>query len=77
MIRISFGMKTAPSEFKGVLSQILQRIPKCESYFDNIVHGSTKEECAQNLKLCLQKLSEYNLHVNKKKCSFFETRKAQ
>ena len=75
MNRLSFGIKTAPSEFNRVLSQILQRLPKCEYYFDDIiVHGGTKEECAQNLRLCLQRLSEYDLHLNKKKCSFFRTR---
>lgn len=75
MNRLSFGIKTAPSEFNRILSQILLGLPKCETYFDDIiVHGATQEECIQNLRLCLKRLSEYDLHLNRKKCSFFEKR---
>ncbi|XP_054713771.1 uncharacterized protein K02A2.6-like [Uloborus diversus] len=43
--RLSFGIKTAPSEFNRILSQILKGLPKTESYFDDIiVHGETLEE---------------------------------
>lgn len=72
MNRLSFGIKTAPSEFNRILSQILKGVPKTEAYFDDIIiHGSTLEECTSNLQLCLQRLSDYNLHLNKQKCSFF------
>jgi len=72
MHRLSFGIKTAPSEFNRILSQILKGLPKTEAYFDDIiVHGSTKEECIQNLITCLQRLSDFDLHLNKSKCSFF------
>lgn len=72
MNRLSFGIKTAPSEFNRILSQILNGVPKTEAYFDDIiVHGCTLEECTSNLQHCLQRLSDYNLHVNKQKCSFF------
>lgn len=72
MHRLSFGIKTAPSEFNRILSQILKHLNKVEAYFDDIVvHGSTMEECTANLFACLQRLSDYDLHVNKSKCSFF------
>ncbi|XP_063907429.1 uncharacterized protein K02A2.6-like [Zophobas morio] len=75
MHRLSFGIKTAPSEFNRILSQILKGLPKTESYFDDIIiHGTTVEECTQNLDACLQRLSRYDLHVNKNKCIFFETK---
>ncbi|KAI5731396.1 hypothetical protein M8J77_009366 [Diaphorina citri] len=72
MHRLSFGIKTAPSEFNRILCQILKGLVKVEAYFDDIiVHGKTIEECTNNLISCLQRLTEYDLHVNKKKCSFF------
>ncbi|KAI5739534.1 hypothetical protein M8J77_020390 [Diaphorina citri] len=72
MHRLSFGIKTAPSEFNRILCQILKGLVKVEAYFDDIIiHGKTIEECTNNLISCLQRLTEYDLHVNKKKCSFF------
>uniref|UniRef100_A0A146LZ17 RNA-directed DNA polymerase n=1 Tax=Lygus hesperus TaxID=30085 RepID=A0A146LZ17_LYGHE len=73
MNRLSFGIKTAPAEFNRIISQVLHGLPKCEAYFDDIIcHGATSEECAKNLRACLKRLSEYDLHVNRNKCSFFE-----
>ncbi|XP_054275642.1 uncharacterized protein K02A2.6-like [Macrosteles quadrilineatus] len=75
MNRLSFGIKTAPSEFNRILSQILNGLNKCEAYFDDIVvHGATQAECAHNLRMCLRRLTEYDLHLNRKKCTFFETK---
>ncbi|KAI5715463.1 hypothetical protein M8J77_016422 [Diaphorina citri] len=72
MHRLSFGIKVAPSEFNRILSQILRGLNKVDAYFDDIVvHGKTIEECTANLFACLQRLSDYDLHVNKSKCSFF------
>jgi len=46
-------------------------LQKTEAYFDDIiVHGSTFNECMQNLQACLQRLSDYDIHVNRKKCTF-------
>lgn len=70
--RLNYGIKTAPSEFNRIMSQILQPVPGTEFYFDDIiVHGRTIEECTQNLRSCLQVLQKHDLHLNKKKCSFF------
>lgn len=72
MNRLSFGIKTAPSEFNRILTQILRGLSKTEQYFDDVVvHGETIEECSRNLRSCLQRLSTYNLHLNKNKCTFF------
>ncbi|BES92812.1 Hypothetical Protein NTJ_05622 [Nesidiocoris tenuis] len=73
MNRLSFGIKTAPAEFNRIMDQILREIPKCEYYFDDIVvHGETKEECAENLDACLRQLQKFDLHLNQRKCVFFE-----
>jgi hypothetical protein len=75
MNRLSFGIKTAPSEFNRIIDQILQGLPKTLSYFDDlIIHGATKEECQKNLEMCLQRLKKYDLHLNRGKCSFFQER---
>lgn len=73
MNRLSFGIKTAPAEFNRIMDQILRDSPKTEFYFDDIVvHGSTKEECTENLYQCLKILQDNDLHLNARKCSFFK-----
>lgn len=73
MNRLSFGIKTAPSEFNRIIDQILRDVPKAESYFDDIVvHGATIDECKANLRACLRQLQQYDLHLNLSKCKFFE-----
>lgn len=75
MNRLSFGIKPAPSEFNRIFEQILRGLPKCESYFDDIIiHGRTLGECKQNLNLCLERLRAFDLHLNLPKCKFFQTR---
>jgi len=65
MNRLSFSIKTAPTEFNRIINQILQDIPKTESYFDDIiVHGATENECKANLLTYLQQLQKFDLHLN-------------
>ncbi|GBL97386.1 Uncharacterized protein K02A2.6 [Araneus ventricosus] len=72
MNRLSFGIKTALAEFNRVIDQILNGLPKIIAYF--VVHGKTKDQCSKNLFACLERLREYDLHLNIKKCTFFQTR---
>lgn len=73
MNKLSFGIKTAPSEFNQIMEQILAGLKKTRTYFDDIIiHGATKEECQQNLYACLQRLRKYALHLNRHKCLFFQ-----
>jgi len=75
MNRLSFGIKTALAEFNRIINQILQDISKTEAYFDDvIVHGATEDECKANLLTCLQQLQKFDLHLNQRKCSFFQER---
>ncbi|GBN02153.1 Uncharacterized protein K02A2.6 [Araneus ventricosus] len=75
MNRLSFGIKTAPAEFNRVIDQILNGLPKTIAYFDVIVvHGKAKDQCSKNLFACLERLREYDLYLNIKKCTFFQTR---
>ncbi|UYV77120.1 K02A2.6-like [Cordylochernes scorpioides] len=75
MNRLSFGIKTAPAKFNRVIDQILQGLNKTISYFDDIlVHGKSKQECKENLFACLERLRAYDLHLNKNKCIYFQTK---
>ncbi|UYV78273.1 K02A2.6-like [Cordylochernes scorpioides] len=75
MNRLSFGIKTAPAEFNRVIDQILQGLNKTISYFDDIlVHGKSKQECKENLFACLERLRACDLHLNKNKCIYFQTK---
>ncbi|GBL91846.1 Uncharacterized protein K02A2.6 [Araneus ventricosus] len=75
MNRLSFGIKTAPAEFNRVIDQILNGLPKTIAYFyDIVVHSKTKDQCSENLFACLERLREYDLHLNIEKCTFFQTR---
>lgn len=68
---LSFGIKTAPAEFNRIISQVIVGFQKTEAYFDDIiVHGTTFDECMQNLQACLQRLNDYDLHIKKHKCMF-------
>ena len=73
MNRLSFGIKTAPSEFNRILEQILQGLEGTLSYFDDIIiHGSSLEDCKKRLINCLERLKTYNIHINREKCDFFK-----
>jgi hypothetical protein len=75
MNRLSFGNKAALSEFNRIIDHIFQGLRKTLSYFDDlIIHGATKEECQENLELCLGMLKKYSIHLNRKKCSLFQER---
>lgn len=43
MNRLSFGIKTAPSEFNRIIDQVLSGLQGVSSYFDDIIiHGTDK-----------------------------------
>lgn len=57
----------------GIISQILRGLSKIETYLEDIImYEVTLEEYSYNLQTCLEILSDYDLHVRKRKCSFFE-----
>lgn len=72
--RLSFGIKTAPSEFNRILDHILLGLEGSISYFDDIiVHGRSFDECKDRLIKCLERLQKFDLHLNESKCRFFKT----
>ncbi|XP_055706053.1 uncharacterized protein K02A2.6-like isoform X1 [Phlebotomus papatasi] len=71
--RLIFGLSSSPAIFQKTIDGILQGIPKTAAYIDDIiVGGSSKEECRNNLIKVLERLSNFNVKVNKKKCVFFQ-----
>jgi transposase InsO family protein len=73
--RLSFGIKTAPNDFHLVMDKVLAGLKGVTTYFDNIiVHATTREECYSNLTACLDRLLEFDLHLNIEKCEFFKTK---
>ncbi|XP_065224383.1 uncharacterized protein K02A2.6-like [Planococcus citri] len=72
--RLYYGSKVAPKLFQRFIDQVIRDLPGTVAYFDDLlVQGSTIEECEARLRALLQRLQEYNLHVNEKKCKFFVT----
>lgn len=72
--RLAQGIKTAPGEFQRIIDQLVAPLKNVIAYFDDlIVYGETLEECKIYLNQCLNKLREWNLHLNWKKCSLFKS----
>jgi hypothetical protein len=67
-VRISMGLKSAPSYFQQqmqsvVLSGLVGEI--CELYIDDIIiYGKTEEEFLANLERVFQRLKEFNVTIN-------------
>lgn len=73
MLRLSFGIKTASTEFNRILDQIFQGVEGTISYFyDIVIHGAAWIQCEERLIKCLERLNKYQLHLNKRKCEYFK-----
>ena len=73
--RLSMGIKTAPSEFHRIMDNVLSGLKGVLSYFDDIiVFGESLRQCQENLIACLTRLQQNDLHINREKCRFFETK---
>ncbi|KAJ8044581.1 hypothetical protein HOLleu_07364 [Holothuria leucospilota] len=67
--RLCVGLASAPSVFKKVMSIILAGLPKVQVYLDDIiVWGVTQEEHDVNLEKVFDRLTKYNVKLNKSKC---------
>ena len=71
--RLNFGIHNAPSEFHRIRDQVLVGLEGVAGYFDDLtIYGRTFTECYTRLKQVLNRLREYNIHVNRNKCQFFQ-----
>ncbi|XP_031346519.1 uncharacterized protein K02A2.6-like [Photinus pyralis] len=72
--RLTYGVSSAPGIFQCIMDAILSGLPKTKCYLDDIlVHGSSLNECYQNVENVLNRLKGYNVKVNESKCQLFET----
>ncbi|PIK40121.1 hypothetical protein BSL78_23022 [Apostichopus japonicus] len=68
-LRLPFGLHSAPEVFHKTMCQIMDGIPGCQVYIDDIlVCGKTKEEHDKRLRLVFERATEHNLRLNKSKC---------
>lgn len=68
---LPFGLKGAPATFQRMMNTLLQDIPKCQAYLDDLVICSeTWEEHLTQLRTLLQRLDKANLTVNLSKSEF-------
>ncbi|XP_061164934.1 uncharacterized protein K02A2.6-like [Saccostrea echinata] len=71
--RLPYGIASAPALWQRAIEQVLQNIPSTQVIIDDIiVTGRDDEEHLHNLKLVLDRLQSYGLHVNLQKCEFFQ-----
>lgn len=71
--RLMFGVKIAPNIWQRYMDQTLQGVPGTACFFDDIaLQGRTYTELLERLKTVFKKLKECGLHLNKKKCQFFQ-----
>ena len=71
--RLPYGISAAPGIFQRTMDNLLQGIPMCCIYLDDIlVSGKTVSEHNANLKLVLDRLQSHGLRLREKKCTFME-----
>ena len=71
--RLAFGIASAPAIWQRAMDQVLMGIPKTQCLLDDIiVAGSSVEEHLTLLEQVLDRLAQYNLTLNKKKCKFLQ-----
>lgn len=71
VVRLPYGVKTAPHIFQAIMDQVLQGIPGVCCYIDDIlITAPTKDEHLKRLELVFQRLSKYNIRAKREKCTF-------
>ena len=69
--RLPFGVSSAPAQFQKVMDEILQGIPKCMCYIDDIcITGANTAEHLRILAQVLQRLEEHGVRIKRSKCQF-------
>ena len=72
---LPFGPKNAPALFQQLMWKILGDLPYVFVYLDDIlVAAESIDEHAEQLRVVLSRLRNYNLFLNVKKCVFGEKR---
>ncbi|XP_045455951.1 uncharacterized protein K02A2.6-like [Melitaea cinxia] len=71
--RLMFGVKIAPNVWQRYMDQTLQGMEGTVCFFDDIaLQGRTFIQLLQRIRKVFDKLKECGLHLNRKKCQFFQ-----
>lgn len=71
--RLMFGVKIAPNVWQRYMDQTLQGIDGTACFFDDIaIQGRTYIQLLQRIRTVFQTLQKCGLHLNLKKCQFFQ-----
>ena len=71
--RLPYGVASAPALWQRAMDQVLQGLPGVQCYLDDIIiTGKSQEEHIRSLDKVLQRLEEYGLKANQKKCTFLK-----
>ena len=72
-VRMPFGLKNAPSVFQRFVDMIFSDLrPFIHVYIDDvIVFSNTIEDHVKHLDIVFQRLSDYGLTIQERKCAFF------
>lgn len=69
--RVLFGISSAPSAFKKIISKITERCSRIKTLlYDIVLAGVGFADHEKNHKMILQNLREWNARANTSKCSF-------
>ena len=71
--RLPFGVASAPAIFQRAMDGILQGIPHCICYLDDIlVTGRTDDDHIRNLNTVFQRLQKHGVRLHPEKCYLFQ-----
>ena len=69
--RAPMGLKGSPSSFQRLMDLVMQDLGNTQCYIDDVlVHSPDIPQHLSHLRGCLERLREYNLKINLKKCAF-------
>ncbi|XP_036322190.1 uncharacterized protein K02A2.6-like [Rhagoletis pomonella] len=73
--RLPMGVASAPALFQKLLEQVIEGIPMCINYLDDIlVAGKSIQELLENLQSVFERLQASRLKCRKSKCTFMQRR---
>jgi len=69
--RAPFGLKNLPSKFQRVIIMIIGDLPFARAYLDDIIiFSKNKKDHIEHCSQVLQRLNQFNMHLNYEKCHF-------
>ena len=72
--RLMFGINAASEIFQNAIAELLAGLPGCKNISDDIiVYGKDQHEHDLNLQAVLQRLSDYNVRLNKDKSHYSQS----